>query len=542
MTRYTGAEVLVNSLENEGVEYIFGIPGEQTIPLMDVLRSSTIEFVVTRHEQGAAFMADVYSRISGNTGVCLATLGPGATNLVTGVGNASLDHSSVVALTSQRKTTDQHKHAHQFIDTNSIFEDITKFTDQVIRPETIPEQVRKAFAMASRERQGATHLALPRDVTTAETDATPLEISGGESSPNGVQTINVESAMDILSGGDQQVIIAGQGVLSQNASAELTRFAEQTGVPVVTTFMGKGGISSRHQKSVGTIGFSSDDYAIAPVEKADTVFTIGYDYIEFHPESWNLGREKEIVHIDVVEPEIDEHYDVDLTLIGNVRRILEQLNNKAYRVADDAYAQRVGGRVDKQLQEEYVEHDTAPFTPQQTIKCLRQAVADDSIVLSDVGAHKYWMSRRYPAYEPNSFVVSNGFASMGVALPGALAADLCTDKDVVAVNGDGGFMMNLQELETAKRLGLDATIIVLDDTEYTAITMEQNNEYKSNYGSTFENPDIPALAESFGANGYEVTDASQMQSTIEEAVTTGGPSVVNVPIDEQESYKLEAQM
>lgn len=542
MRKREGAKVLVECLENEGVKYVFGLPGEQTIPVMEELRKSDIDFVTVRHEQGAAFMADVYSHVSGNVGVCIATLGPGATNLVTGIGNASLDHSSVVAITSQREVIDQHKHSHQFVDTNSVFEAVTKHTEQINRAETIPEQVRKAFEVASREKKGATHLEFPADVSKEKTDKEPLDISRNRVSPSGVQPTNIKAALKIVEQSENPVIISGQGVLSEEASQNLTRFAEQSGIPVVTTFMGKGSISNRSDRFVGTIGFSSDDHAMDAVKQADTVLTIGYDYIEYHPESWNVGEDKNIIHIDTSPPEIDEFYGVEMTLIGNVARILEQFIYENDLDFKDEYSENLRKEYLSRMNDEYEENDNPPFTPQQIVRSVREALDDEDIAIADVGSHKYWFSRRYPTYKEGTFLVSNGFASMGVALPGCISASLSSNNNVVAVTGDGGFMMNMQEIETAKRIGVSPTIVVLDDCEYTAISMEQENDYGATYGSSFENPDFVKLAESFGVQGIRVNNASDMTESIQEGMGSEELTIVSIPVDPEESYKLERNM
>lgn len=542
MNTKTGAELMVECLEGEDVEYIFGLPGEQTISVMEELRKSDIQFVTVRHEQGAAFMADIYSRVSGSTGVCISTLGPGATNLVTGIGNASLDHSSVVAITSQRKVSDQHKHSHQFVDTNSVFEAVTKHTEQIKRVDTIPEQVRKAFEVAGREKQGATHLEFPVDVSESSVNKSNLDSSKNQVSPSGVQTQNIHNALEIINNSDNPVILSGQGVLSQNASSELSSFAEISGIPVLTTFMGKGSISHRNEKFVGTIGFSKDDFSMKAIKEADTVITIGYDYIEFHPENWNIGEDKSIIHIDTLPPEIDEFYGVEMALIGNTARILQQFYEETTKMFKDCYAEKLRDFYLNKLDEKYCEKSDPPFKPQQVVRSVRNTLNDDGIVVTDVGSHKYWFSRLYPTYEPGTFIVSNGFASMGVAVPGCISASLHSDSNVVAVTGDGGFMMNMQELETAKRIGTSPTIIVLDDGEYTAISMEQTNDYGELYGSSFDNPDFVKLAQSFEINGYEVTSDTQLESTIQKAVHSDEISVISVPIDSSESYKLDDTM
>lgn len=541
MEEKTGSEILVECLENENVDYIFGIPGEQTIPIMEELRKSDIQFITTRHEQGAAFMADVYSRITGSTGVCLSTLGPGATNLLTGVGNASLDHSSVVALTSQRETSDKHKHSHQLVDTNSVFEAVTKLTDEARNAESIPEQVRKSFEVAQREKKGATHLELPHDVTLQTAEATPLDASKNRVSPSGVQESNINTCLTMVEKSDNPIIIAGQSVLSQNASDRLEDFCESSGIPAVTTFMGKGSISDRHNKSVGTIGFGSDDHAMDALKQSDLVITVGYDYIEYHPENWNIGEDKTIIHVDSTTPEIDRHYGIEMTLIGNIGRILEQMNKLTDRYVQDSYGENLKKNFQEKMSDEYAENETPPFTPQQTVRAIREVLSDNDILISDVGSHKYWFSRRYPTYEPNSFIVSNGFASMGVAVPGSVSASLCSQENAVAVTGDGGFMMNMQEIETASRIGASPTIVVLDDEEYTAISMEQNDNYDELYGSSFDNPDFKRLAESFGVEGYRIEKSDEFTQKLSSAVQSDSVSVVSVPIDPSESYKLESQ-
>lgn len=539
MKERNGAKILVESLENENVEYIFGIPGEQTIPIMEELRKSEIEFITTRHEQGAAFMADIYSRVSGNVGVCLATLGPGASNLVTGVGNASLDHSAVVALTSQRETEDQHKHSHQFINTNSMFDSVTKLTDHVRSADTIPEQVRKAFEVADRDKKGATHLELPLDKTLEMSDVEPIDCSGSKVQPSGVQASNIEKALSIVEKSERPVIMAGYGVISGNASQELRNFVDKTNIPVVTTFMGKGSISARSNMSVGTVGFGSNDYAMNAVKKSDLVLTVGYDYIEYHPESWNIGADKDIVHIDTTPPEIDGHYNVEMDIVGDISRVLDQMTQHSQSYVDDSYSSELKNHFQEKMNEEYRENDSSPFTPQQIISEIREVLSDEDILICDVGSHKYWFSRRYPTYEPESFIVSNGFASMAVSAPGSIAASLCSDNEVVSVSGDGGLLMNIQELETASRLDLDQTLIVLNDNEYTAISMEQEKDYDEKYGISFDNPDFVSLAESFGCDGYRVDDSDEIQETLKVAIESDNVSLIDIPIDPEEAYKLE---
>ena len=537
----TGAQLLVECLEAEGVEYIFGLPGEQTVPVMDELRDSSIEFVTVRHEQGAAFMADVYGRLTGKPGVCLATLGPGATNLVTGVGNASLDAAPVVALTSQRDQDEQHKHAHQYVDTTAVFDAVTKRTTRVSLARTIPEQVRKAFDIAARETPGATHLEFPEDVTLARATGRPLEPTPMPTS--GARPADIERVLDRLEAADHPIILAGNGVLRADGASHLTALAEATGVPVLTSFMGKGAIDARHELSVGTIGFDENDYSMCGLDSADMVLVAGMDYIEYHPEHWNPAGEKELVHVGGEPPEVDAHYEAEVALVGDVGRLLEQLAERADRVPG---AGNYTGGLREFVERErtrFADHDGFPVKPQRLVHELRDVLAPEDLVVSDVGAHKYWLSRLYPVYEPDSFIVSNGFASMGIALPGAIAAALVDQRrTVVAGTGDGGFLMNVQELETATRLGVDMTVVIFDDQEYAAITMEQHERYGRTFGSSFENPDIPTLAESFGATGHRVTDTGELGATLREATGNDGVDIVDVPIDPTEATQLSSRL
>ena len=541
-TESTGAALLIECLEAEGVEYIFGLPGEQTVPIMDEMKDSPIEFITVRHEQGAAFMADVYGRLTGRPGVCLATLGPGATNLVTGVGNAWLDSSPLVALTSQRDQDEQHKHAHQFVDTTDVFDAVTKRTDRVKMARTIPEQVRKSFDIATREAPGATHLELPEDVTLERAPARARPLHRDETPTSGARPDDIERILEELEAADHPVILAGNGVIRADGSDQLLALAEQTGVPVLTTFMGKGAIDGGHDLHIGTIGFNEDDYSMCGLKRADTVLVAGMDYIEYHPQHWNPDGEKTLLHVAGTQPEIDAYYEIELGLVGDVARLLEQLAARAEPIPGTDYTSRLKEFVERETSK-HADDDAFPVKPQRLVGDLRETLAPEDILISDVGAHKYWLSRLYPAREPNTFIVSNGFASMGIALPGAIAAALTVeDQQVVAAAGDGGFLMNVQELETAVRLGVDMTVVVFDDEEYAAITMEQYERYGETFGSTFENPDITALAESFGATGRSVTATDQLQETLAAAVANDGVDVVDVPIDPTEARHLSEEL
>lgn len=535
------AELFVDCLEAEEVEYVFGLPGEQSIDVMDALSRSDIEFVVTRHEQGAAFMADVYGRLTGDAGVCLATLGPGATNLATGVTDANLDSAPLVAITSQRDREDIHKNAHQYIDVVSTFEQLTTWNESIQIPESVPEIVRKAFDRAETERSGATHIELPRDVGLEETDAEPLPTNDSRHR-NQPSVETLDEAVEKIEDADHPLIIAGNGVIRSGASEELRAFAEQTGIHILTTFMGKGTVSADDELHLGTVGLQERDYVMCGIEAADLIITIGKDYIEYAPENWNQGKDADIIHIGATPPEIDAYYVTALDLVGDVKATLEALNDREIPKNTSTYSTRLKEYIKDEFNK-YADDDSFPMKPQRIVHDLRHSLAEDDILLTDVGAHKFWLSRLYPAYEPNTFIVSNGFASMGIALPGGIAATLAKpDRNVVAVCGDGGFLMNVQELETATRLNRDLVIVVFDDEQYAAITWDQLDEYGETYGSTFDNPDFVQLVESFGATGHRIEAAEALQPTLEDAIAAGGVHVIDVPVDPEENMKLTEEL
>ena len=452
------SDLFVKCLENEGVEYIFGLPGEENADFVMSLKKSSIRFILCRHEQAAAFMADVYGRLTGKAGVCLGTLGPGATNLVTGVADGNMDRAPMVVLTGQADTKRMHKESHQAMDVVEMFRPLTKWARQIIHPDNIPEVVRKAFKLAETEKPGACHIELPENIAKQETDAQPLSFRKLRR-PAPDEKI-IDQAMELLKRATRPVILAGNGAIRKRASTQLRLFAHNAGIPVVNTFMGKGAVPRTDPHCMFTVGLQAKDYAVHLLNQADLVIAVGYDLVEYHPSLWNTGTPKKILHIDFLPAEIDEQYRVDVEINADIANALWQLNERVEEAAAQFQQFHIEDYADvrEQLLSDFAEYkdDDArgAIKPQKVLWDVRQELGPNDIALSDVGAHKMWIARYYQCDEPNTCLISNGFCSMGFALPGAMAAKLIhPDRKVIAICGDAGGLMNIQDLETAKRLG-----------------------------------------------------------------------------------------
>ena len=538
----SAAELFVRCLENEGVEYVFGIPGEETLDLNEALEhSESIQFLPVRHEQGAAFMADAYGRLTGRAGVCLGTLGPGATNLVTGLADAYLDRAPVVALTGQTGLSEMHKESHQYIDIVRMMKPVTKWNARIHDPAIIPEAVRKAFAVAEREKPGATHLELPDDVMEAEVRGTPVP---RRPSPL-VEPVAAElhRAAELLQSCERPVVLAGNGVVRQQAAPALRRFCEQTGLNVITTFMGKGVTDADDPHTLFTAGLRAQDYPKGFMGKADLVVCVGYDLVEWSPEYWNPRRDRKIICIDTVAAEVDEHYVPDVELTGGIGTILTHLGNLVSakppaRLAAPPYRELL------RLALEQGSDDGFPVKPQRVLRDLREVMGPDDVLISDVGAHKLWVSRLWPASQPNTVLISNGAAAMGFAVPAAIAAKLVLPRErhVVTISGDGGFLMNVQELETAKRLGLAIVNLVWTDSAFGVIELHQMRKFGRLAGTKFTNPDLVALAESFGLAGLRVESADDLVPTLRRAFELETSCVVEIPIDYRENARFSERI
>ena len=534
------AELFVKCLENEGVEYIFGVPGEENIDVMDALIDSDIEFVTTRHEQGAAFMADVYGRLTGRAGVCLSTLGPGATNLVTGVADANMDRAPIVAIAGQGSTERMHKESHQILDLVNLFAPISKYSTQIRTANIIPEIVRKAFKIAEAEKPGCSFIDLPENIAEeVMPEMAPLKKQAPlpPTAPLG----KCAAVAEIVSKAKTPMIMVGNGAIRDGACDALLNFAEKLNIPVATTFMAKGAIPSSHPLSLGTIGLKAHDYVAFGVDEADLVICVGVDMVEYHPALWNPNRDKRIVHIDDSPAEVDAHYIVEAGVIGVIQDSLDRIAAKAARRPDSKIH-----KLNKIIADELAEFsgDTEfPVKPQKIVWDIRQALDPKDVAISDVGAHKMWMARMYQAEEPNTCIISNGFASMGIALPGVIASKLAfPDRKAIAVVGDAGFMMNNQEIETAMRLGLDIVVLIFNDSKYGLIEWHQERHFGRSTKIDFTNPDFVKFAESFGAKGYRVEKTEDLLPTLKEALGDGTVSIIDCPVDYSENMKLTAKL
>ena len=533
------SELIVKCLENEGVDYIFGVPGEENMDLLDALLGSSIRFVMTRHEQGAAFMADVYGRLTGKAGVCLATLGPGATNLITGVADANMDRAPLVALTAQAGHDRMHKESHQHLDIVTLFRPVTKWNTSLPIPDIIPEAFRKAFKLAQSEKPGATHIEIPEDVARMKTDGQPLLVQWLH--PGGAAPEQIEKAARIISEAAHPVVLAGNGVIRGHASAALVRFAEKLNLPVATTFMAKGVIPDTHPLALGAIGLQTPDYANFGFAEADVLIAVGYDVVEYAPRSWNPKRDKKIVHVDMAPAEVDAAYIVNVGVVGDIASSLDALA----QTATPHFASH-GAHFRQMLRDELEEgrHDNSfPLKPQRILADLRSALADDDIVISDVGAHKLWLARLFPCLQPNTCIISNGFAAMGMAVPGAVAAKLVhPNRRVVAVTGDGGFLMNSQELETAARLETPFVVLVFNDRSYGLIRWKQMQQFDRPAFVDFNNPDFVKYAESFGANGCRIESAGELASVLRTALSSNKLTIIDCPVDASENLRLTQRL
>jgi len=533
VSRRRASDVFVECLEAEGVEYVFGIPGEETLDLNESLDRSGVEFVPVRHEQGGAYMADTYGRLTRRAGVCLGTLGPGATNLVTAVADAYLDHSPLVALTGQSDLERMHKESHQHIDVVSLMRPIVKWNAQLTSPAIVPEAVRKAFKVAQAQKPGPTHLELPEDVMAAELDAEPLPVRPGFRRPEPSAT-ELELAARVVREARSPVVLAGNGAARVGAAGALREFSRVTGIPVAETFMGKGLLDYEDEHFVGTVGLQSRDYALAGFEDADVVITVGYDLVEHDPVNWNPERDKRIVCIDTVTVEVDEHFVTEAELIGDMEVILSRLGEACGPVVkpDGRPAHSRLNEIVMGYFEAGRTDDSFPMRPPRALWEIRRALGPQDMLVSDVGLHKLWIARMFPAHEPNTVLIANGLAGMGIALPSAIAAKLVhPERRVVTVNGDGGFLMNCQELETAVRMRTPVVNVIWENRQYGSIVWKQDKKFGRHFGVDFTNPDFVKLGESFGCAAWRCESVDDFAGYLERALTLDVPSIIVVPID-----------
>ena len=537
------SDLIVKSLETEGVKYIFGLPGEENEDLLFSLEKSSIKFISTRHESGAAFMADIYGRLTGKAGVCLATLGPGATNLLTGVADAHLDKAPLVAITGQASSDRLHKESHQNLDIVNMFKPITKWNTSIQNPQMVSEVIRKSFKLAEMEKPGATHFELPEDIAKMDCKLEPIQPHKIRRAAPDYKAVNI--AVELLKKSKNPVILAGNGAIRKMASKHLRKFVDKTDIPVISTFMGKGSISDSDEHSLFAVGMQIRDYPICALDRADLIITVGYDIAEYAPEFWNSTIDKKIIHIDFSPAEIYHYYQPEVEIVADISATLWELNTlvKEQNIKFDRewYRPLREKIIDDFKSYQLKEGD--PFTVPGTLQLIREIMNPGDILISDVGSHKVWIGRNYPVYEPNSVIISNGLASMGIALPGGLAARLAfPEKQIVTVMGDGGFMMNSQEIETARRMGLGYTIIVFNDNDYGLISWKQNGHAGRTFGTALTNPDFKKYAESFGIKGYTPKTLAELRANLAEAITSRELNLIEVPINPGINYELSRKL
>jgi acetolactate synthase-1/2/3 large subunit len=533
VTALTAADLLVECLEAEGADYVFGIPGEETLELNRALDASSIEFVPVRHEQAGAYMADVVGRLTGRAGVCLGTLGPGATNLVTGVADAFLDRAPMVALTGQASQERMHKESHQYLDVVNLMDPITKWNTRVGDPSIIPEVVRKAFKVAEGEKPGPTHIELPEDVMGEPYAGAPLPHRAPvRSEPSNA---DVSTAAQILGAARSPVALAGNGVVRNRAVDALRSFVKRVGIPTAVTFMGKGLIEPDDPMWLGAVGLQAGDFEMAGFDQADVVVAIGFDLVEHSPSLWNPSGDKTIVCLDTLPAEIDEHFLPEVEMVGDLNAVLNELADACAAIPEPGGSPRLRQAVMDRFEaaKDDIEY---PMQPPRVLYEIRQALDRSDLLISDVGLHKLWIGRMFPAYEPNTVLIANGLAGMGFAVPAAIAAKLVhPERNVVTVCGDGGFLMNVQELETAVRLGTPFVNVVWEDRQFGSIAWKQRRRFGEHFGTDFTNPDFVRLAESFGLPAWRVTAADQFGDLLRHALELSVPSLIVLDID----YDLE---
>lgn len=540
------AHLLVRCLEEEGIEYIFGVPGEENADFMMALeKSNKIKFILTRHEQGAAFMAEIYGRLTGNPAGALGTLGPGATNLITGVANSNMDRAPMLVLTGQGATDRLHKESHQIMDVVSMFKPVTKWATTILRPDTIPEIVRKAVRLARTEKPGAVHIELPEDIASMEVSATPMTPRRFRRSVPDDKI--VDQAFEMIRESKRPVIIAGNGCIRRRASKQLRALCEKTGIGVISTFMAKGSVDMDADYCLYTVGLGSKDHVSLAIDDADLVITLGFDMVEYQPLLWNPNRDKRILHADFLPAEIDEHYHPETELVGDLAHALWMLNERIdeHGLPDfDLDRQRkVRAAMARDFAEFKDDETEGSIRPQKAVWDARQVMGPQDVLLSDVGAHKMWVARHYQCHEPNTCLIPNGFCSMGFALPGAIAASIVhPDRRVLAICGDAGFLMNVQEMETAVRLKSNIVVMVWADNEYGLIAWKQETHFGHHTDLAFGNPDWKLLAQAFGWHGHYVANSKDLESTLDKAFEEQGPSLVVIPIDYRENPLLTKKL
>jgi acetolactate synthase I/II/III large subunit len=535
----TVAKLVVRCLETEGVRYVFGIPGEENIHFIDALNGSSIRFILVHHEQAASFMAEMYGRVTGRAGVCSATLGPGAINLLLGTADAYTDSVPLVAISAQVGLNRQYKETHQFVDLVSMFKPVTKWAAEMKVPSAVPEMVRKTFKVAQTERPGSCYLGIPQDIEVMLVSPSlqpllPSQVYDSAPSPS-----QVSRAAKVLNSSKSPILLAGHGAARDNAQDALIRFSEHLHIPVATTFMGKGVFPDRHPNALGTVGFMRRDYVNFGFDLADVLICIGYDLQEFDPIRINPKGDKKIIHISRYPAEVDAHYPVAVGIQSDISMALNELA-KAVRSKEGQKAEncKIMDLLRGEL-EEGARDDSFPVKPQRIVSDTRLALAESDIVLVDTGAVKMWMARLYPTYKPNTCLISNGLSTMAFALPGAIAVKLaCPERKVLAAAGDGGFLMLGSELATAVREHVPLVALIWEDQSYGLIKWKMDLELGRHSSVDFHTPDFVKYAESFGAKGYRINRTDELLPTLKSTLEDDAVSVITCPVDYSQNMEL----
>ncbi len=532
------SDLMVRALEAEGVEYIFGIPGEENLDFLDSLRNSSIRLILTRHEQAAGFMAATLGRLTGKPGVCLSTLGPGATNFTTAVAYALLGGMPCVFLTGQKPIRKSKQGRFQIINVVAMMKPLTKFAVQIVDGNNIPYLIRESFRIAQNEKPGPVHLELPEDIAHEEVDRTPFSIT--EVSPPGASQTSLERALKMIRAAKRPILLLAAGANRNSTASAAKAFVEKTGIFFCTTQMGKGVIDERHPHCLGTTALSAGDYLHTALEQADLIINVGHDLSEKPPFFMKENESRQVIHMGFYQAEMDDVYFPHHEVIGCMTANLYSLGALCAHSPQWNFSlfHDLKKEIDCHL-EKNAEDTRFPLVPQRLVHDVRAALADDAIISLDNGVYKIWFARNYRAHAPNTVLLDNALATMGAGLPVAIGAKLVhPERQVVALSGDGGFMMNSQELETAVRLGLDLVQIVLVDNAYGMIKWKQTDMGFKNWGLDFGNPDFVAYAESYGAKGVRIGACGELTPTLKRCLAEGGVHLIVVPVDYSENEKV----
>ena len=536
-TMIKASDLFVRALEAEGVEEIFAVPGEENLDLVESLRTSSIKLILTRHEQGAAFMAATYGRLTGKPGVCMATLGPGATNFATPAAYAHLGGFPLIMITGQKPIKKSKQGQFQIIDVVNLFDPICKMSKQIVHGNTIPSLVREAFRVASEERPGAVLLELPEDIAEEQCDATVIEPHNRYYAV--ADDAVLSDAADLIKNAKMPLVLIGAGANRKNVRGAISGFIEATGIPFFVTQMGKGVVDERSNLFLGTAALSDNDYMHCAIDRADLVINFGHDVVEKPPFFMEAGGKK-IIHVNYKSAQVDSVYFPQVEVVGDLEASVRKLQaavGDGLKV-DLTYFKTIKSEVESHLAEG-VDDPRFPIMPQRFVADTRKAMGDKDIIALDNGIYKIWYARNYKAYEPNTVLLDNALATMGAGLPSAMAAAyLYPDRRVMAICGDGGFMMNSQELETAIRLKLNLVVMVLNDSSYGMIRWKQTAAGFDDWGLEFNNPDFVKYAESYGAVGHRIETADGLIPTIEKAFKAGGVHLRDLPVDYSENQKV----